>query len=190
MARLNFVKAARKDVPNTDIKKGESYYWWKFRFGGKHCSKTQPKGSALINSPFLSQVAAMSEGVAEWKPCDADDLRGMIEELSSEIESLRDEQQEKLDNMPEGLQQGSSGEILQSRIDGLEEWSSNLECIDIEEPEGDVEVGEDLEREKGETAEAFAKRKEDAIEEDRLEKCEEALQNALQEAQDFCYEGD
>lgn len=31
MARLHFVKSARKDNPSAEVKKGESYYWWKFR---------------------------------------------------------------------------------------------------------------------------------------------------------------
>lgn len=36
MARATLVKKARKDIPGTDIKAGDSYYWWAFRFGGKH----------------------------------------------------------------------------------------------------------------------------------------------------------
>ena len=33
MARAIFVKKARKNIPGTSIKTGDSYYWWKFRFG-------------------------------------------------------------------------------------------------------------------------------------------------------------
>jgi len=32
MPRVHFVKKARRDYPDDDIKKDESYYWWKFRF--------------------------------------------------------------------------------------------------------------------------------------------------------------
>jgi hypothetical protein len=52
MARAHFVKKARKAIPGTDIKKGDSYYWWKFRFGGKRTSKTAPKASQLTQSEF------------------------------------------------------------------------------------------------------------------------------------------
>lgn len=31
MPRVTHVKKARKAIPGTDIKVGDSYYWWKFR---------------------------------------------------------------------------------------------------------------------------------------------------------------
>ena len=36
MPRVHFVKKARKDYPSTGIQKGDSYYWWQFRYGGTH----------------------------------------------------------------------------------------------------------------------------------------------------------
>lgn len=63
MARATFVKKARKDIPGTDIKAGESYYWWKFRFGGKHYSKTPPRRSQLTQSDFLGQLYAIEDEI-------------------------------------------------------------------------------------------------------------------------------
>lgn len=65
MPRVHFVKKARKDVSNSDIKKGESYYWWKFRFGGKCVSRTPPKQSQLTQSDFLSQIYKIQDRISE-----------------------------------------------------------------------------------------------------------------------------
>ena len=43
MPRVNYVKKARKNNPA--VKRGESYFWWKFRYGGKQYSKTRPRQS-------------------------------------------------------------------------------------------------------------------------------------------------
>lgn len=52
-----------------------------------------------------------------------------IESTISDIENLRDETQDKLDNMPEQLQSSNSGEILQERIDTLDSVISDLETL-------------------------------------------------------------
>jgi hypothetical protein len=40
-----------------------------------------------------------------------------LEDIKSGFEDLGQETQDSLDNMPEGLQQGATGEMLQERID-------------------------------------------------------------------------
>ena len=39
MTRAHFVKKARKDHPEGDIKKGDSYWWWAFMVGGRETRK-------------------------------------------------------------------------------------------------------------------------------------------------------
>ena len=56
---------------------------------------------------------------------DIDNLDSVI----SDIENLRDETQDKLDNMPEQLQYSNSGEILQERIDNMDSIISDLETL-------------------------------------------------------------
>ena len=56
------------------------------------------------------------------------------EELKDEVESIRDEEQEYFDNMPEGLQGGEKGEKAQEAIDALERAITLVED-EIEEPE-------------------------------------------------------
>lgn len=169
MAKLNFVKAAQKDiykrgkyvtyksergkragqnktkldrtVPADDkdeiyIKKGESYYWWQFKNGGKNISKDRPKNSQLTQSAFKQAVYEFEERISEFSPTEADEVASFVEELKSDMETLKDETEEKLNNMPEGLQQGSTGELLQERIDALDNTISELDGIDCdyEEP--------------------------------------------------------
>ena len=65
MTRAHFVKKARKDHPEGDIKKGDSYWWWAFMVGGrggpKHYSKTQPKASQLTQSEYLGSIADIQD---------------------------------------------------------------------------------------------------------------------------------
>ena len=130
MPRVHFVKKARKDYPEAGIKKGESYYWWKFRYGGLHRSKTKPKPSQLTQSDFLSQVYEIEERIQEIDI--DDDFQAEIDDIVSELEMLRDETEDKLNNMPEQLQDTSeAGILLQDRIDALDDWISDLESVDI-----------------------------------------------------------
>ena len=55
------------------------------------------------------------------------------EQIAAELESIRDDVQERLDNMPEGLQEGDIGQTLQERIDNLETAIDELYSIDIED---------------------------------------------------------
>lgn len=64
--------------------------------------------------------------------------------LIADLEEIRDDLQGRLDNMPEGLQEGDAGQLLQERIDCLESAISDLESIDFEIDE-DEEMDEDKE---------------------------------------------
>ncbi len=140
MARAHFVAKARKDNPVA--MKGESYWWWKFRFGPKRYSKEPPKRWMLTQSNFYSQLWQLEDSY-ETEVSNAKDLQeidDLIHQMIDDLEALMDECQESLDNMPEALQEASmSGEILQERIEGLESWVSELQSIelDMEEPEDD-----------------------------------------------------
>ena len=172
-AKAVFVKKAQKDNPVA--KKGESYWWWKFRYGGIHYSKERPRQSQLENSPFLSGIRALEERLEDLSldgtERDADGIQSEVEDIISEIRSLGDECQEKLDNMPEGLQQGSSGELLQERVDECESMASELESISFDDYDGpDVPKEENGE---GPTPEEFT----------------DWIENKLEEVQNVSYGG-
>ena len=140
MARVIFVQHAQKDYPDRGIKKGEPYYWWKPNFGAKHFSKTPPKPSQVTTSAFMGTFLGIQEQADESRPtysAELEDsgLESWRDDLVSELESLRDETQEKLDNMPEGLQQGDTGQMLQERVDGVESIISDLESASLDWPE-------------------------------------------------------
>lgn len=137
MARAHFVKKARRNYNDAGIKKGESYYWWKFNFSKYiHRSKTAPRRSQLTQSGFLAQLYDIEDNISDMSvenySC-GDDIRSDLDSFIGDIQSLLDECQNNLDNMPEHLQESSSsGETLRERIDALEGWISELESINCD----------------------------------------------------------
>ena len=95
MPRVHHVKSARKDNPVA--KKGESYYWWKFRYGGKRYSKTPPKPSQLTQSPYFSSIRSLVEMIEEQEVRDEDMLNDLKEQVRDELESIQSECQDSLD---------------------------------------------------------------------------------------------
>ncbi len=156
MARATHVMKARKDVPGTDIKAGESYYWWKFKRGGKHFSKTPPKRSQLTQSNFYAQIFDIEDEVGAATGDDS--LPGLCEDIASRLRELGGECQGNLDNMPEGLQQGSTGELLQERVSAMETAADEFESIDFGDPDSEFD---EPERNEGESDEDYESRKDD-----------------------------
>ena len=118
-------RRAAKDYPQQGIKKGD-HYWFAEVMTGPRSSKTiRSKNpiprSQLTASEFLSTAYDLSDRL---NTCDS---LSDLEEIKGEFENLQSETQDKFDNMPEGLQQGSTGEQLQERIDQLDSLISELE---------------------------------------------------------------
>lgn len=111
---------------------GESYWTWCFYGGQPIYSKTKPRQSQLTNNSFKQELYAIQESVEDFSPEDPDEVSEFVEELISNLEELRDTCQESFDNIPEQLQEGNSGQILQERIENLDDVISNLENIDTE----------------------------------------------------------
>lgn len=135
MSRVHFVKAAAKDYPKEGIKKGESYYWWQSYRGPRQLSKERPKQSQTASSEYARSVYNLVEQLEAWSGDFTEDDR---DQLVSDIEGIRDEEQSKFDNLPEGFQQGDTGQQIEQRIADLDEWISELESIDFPE-EGEEE---------------------------------------------------
>lgn len=191
MAHAHLVKAARKDYPDVGIKKGESYWWWKFNFSRTvHRSKTQPKRSQLTQSAFLSHIYDIEERI-QGMGTDTD-IEGEIEDIKSDLENLRDEQEEKRSNMPEQLQETGSGEILQNRYDSLDEMIGELDGIDADVDEEAVgqEATDEFLREKGKAIEELTDEDKKALEEAKIEKIAERKQAVLDELGNISYNGE
>jgi hypothetical protein len=143
MPRVNFVKAAAKD--NSLVKKGESYYWWKFRFGGKHMSLTPPKPSQLTQSPYTSGVLALQEMVDEFPLSEVADLEMLRDDVDSQLDEIKSTVEDSLSNMPDGLQQGETGSMMQERIDACDNAQSDAQSLDVDFTSdlADVQEGDD-----------------------------------------------
>lgn len=50
-----------------------------------------------------------------------------LDEIKCAIEEMQETEQDKLDNMPESLQESERGDAMQAAIDNLESASSSLE---------------------------------------------------------------
>lgn len=183
MTRAHYVKKARKDNPV--CKKGESYYWWKFRYGGKRFSKTMPKPSQLTQSEFLGAIYDIDDRLQEM--ANDSEFESEISEICQELEQLKDTCEESLSNMPEQLQDAPTGELLQGRVDSVQEMIDELEGVDIE-PEIDSEddVKDDLEKEEDETDQEYNQR----IEDELNQRQEDANEEILAEIQQVSYNGE
>lgn len=178
MARVHFVKEARKDYPEIEVKKGESYYWWQFRFGPKRKSKTAPRRAQLTQSGFLSQLYDIEDGLpGRFTGLDIDDVLGEIDNLVSEIEDMKGDCESALENMPDNLRESSnSGITLQERIDGLDNWISELQSADTDyDKDSMVEEIKTDHPELTEESEKFQEFLKEKIEERRVEIVDEIL---------------
>ena len=126
MPRVTLVKKARKD--NSVCKAGESYYWWKFRYGGKHLSRTYPTRSQLTQSNFYATLWDAEDNLST--PDDVNDIQRFVDDLNGLAEDIRglgEECQSSYDNMPEGLQEGDTGQLLETRVEECERLASEIE---------------------------------------------------------------
>lgn len=125
MPRVYYVKRARRDYSDEGIRRGESYYWWKFKFGSKQRSKTPPQVSQLTQSEFWSTLYSIQESTGRMSA--DNDIQDQLYDLKSDLEQLRDETQEKADNQPESMSDGPVAELLNARVEALDDCILTLE---------------------------------------------------------------
>jgi hypothetical protein len=142
MATLKMQKA-RKDYVcsrcKKEIKKGEQYYRFSLtRFQALRvlCLSCKPKPSQMTTSDFLSQMYAIEEDMAALTPEDMEDASSVIENITSQLQDLQSETEEKVDNMPEQFQDGDIAELLRSRAEETESMAGELESVDTDIDEG------------------------------------------------------
>jgi hypothetical protein len=139
MPRVHHVKKARKDNPV--CKKGGSYYWWKFRHGGKHFSLTYPKQSQLTQSPYLSVIYDCQDAwgelqdpagvvASEW---DRSYVVTWLGEIANSMESIAENLRELVDQYEESASNMEEYFSGSERIDNLRDAGSECEqtCDDI-----------------------------------------------------------
>lgn len=126
-------RTARKDYPRDGIKKGDTYYYTKLKLqrGGIEKRSLKPfKPSQLTTSGF--KIAFLSAGEGFEEAMKGGDYSTLASALSDAAEAIRDAGQEArdaFDNMPEGLQQGDTGQLLEARADGCDSKADELDDL-------------------------------------------------------------
>lgn len=180
---------ARKDYPTFGIKKGDKHFHWKLMTGPRSSREFRqlapPKPSQLTSSEFLGNLYAIEEQIADATQDES--LPDTIRELGENLRELGTEQRDKYDNMPEGLQQGSTGCMLEERADNCESYADSLDEVadqlqsDIEEIQGmewnDLDDFADYDLEEGDEQPT-----EDEIESARLGQMASLFEKAIEDA--------
>lgn len=136
MPRVTFVKSARKAQGkcykcNAAIRVGDSYRWWKFRFGGRYvrCGKPEcaPKASDLTRSDFYAQLYSIQDEIEAARGGDKDSFAEALRSAADQLRDLGSECEDKRSNMPDSLQDSDTGQLLQQRAYECEYKASELE---------------------------------------------------------------
>jgi hypothetical protein len=84
-----------------------------------------------MNNERRKAIAAVVKQLEGWPD---------IEELKGELETIRDDEQEAFDNMPESLQQGERGQAAEAAVNALQEAIDMLDGFSVEELTGHLET--------------------------------------------------
>ena len=191
MAKVQVIQKSRKEYKCSKCGKvipvGSKYYKGEINFGPTiiRCADCKLEAWEVTTSDWQLSTGAIinrweeNYGLSESTP----------EELHDEIENIMDDQQERLDNMPEGLQEGDVGQLIQERIDACEAAMDELDNIDIDslktdalsEYIGDDEDGNYDDMDYDEVLEKLEKEDPSAAA-DLVAKFEELLSDAIVEA--------
>ena len=138
-----YTQKARKDYPRFGIKKGDTYHRWAFFRQPERMGLTYPTRSQLTNDEGKQILYSAYDGFSVGEDFSASDLQILIDEVQSAADSFR----ERFDNMPEGLQQGDTGQMLEENANSCESAVSQLEdlmsTLEGEEDERDSEYRDD-----------------------------------------------
>ncbi len=91
------------------------------------------EGGAKLREEIDAMIEALNDKVEEYK--------SVFEDASSAIEELKDEEQEKFDNLSEGLQQSEKGQTIEATVSALETaYDAAQEAAEIEAFEFDFDA--------------------------------------------------
>lgn len=137
--RVTTVQAARKPQGTCGrcgitIDKGDSYRWWKFRYGGRRirCTKPTcaPKRSELTQNEVLGTAwdLADSDLPVMGEP---DDFDEQVADAVNTIGEILDMIQEKMDNIEQGFGHTSvpAYEELEYQQSDIEDWQQTVEAL-------------------------------------------------------------
>ena len=143
MARINTVMKSRKEKVCGSCGKvipvGSKYYYVDFYSGrtAVRCANCGFKPYETTENPYLQELYRIQYDYGkQLDTLTKDDSPEQVrDDIVSDLESLRDELQDRFDNIPEQLQYGDAGSLLQERIDSLDDAISNIENTEAEDYE-------------------------------------------------------
>lgn len=166
-------------------KKGQTYYWWQFKNGGKNYSVVYPKPSRLTQSEFYTRVYEIQEELSAASAsdfqCDESAILSFKEQIVEQVQELLDELEEKESNLSsyEGLANSPVYELITERRDAVQEWLDELENIDCDYSLDDMKSEAEDENEKDEADEAdeeeYASRIDAIVDQKELDRIQEIL---------------
>jgi hypothetical protein len=66
-------------------------------------------------------------------------MSGMRDDIVSELEALKDEEQEYFDNMPESLQGGDKGQLAEQSISSMDDAINELDGMQFDDAISNIE---------------------------------------------------
>ena len=140
MGKVSIIKKSRKEFKCNKCGKvipaGSKYYKGEINFGPTivRCEECKLESWEVTTSDYQLSVG---EIVYRWR--DNYNLEeGVNEDIASALEEIRDDLQDRLDNMPEGLQEGDVGQLIQERIDALESAIDDLNSFDLDDAKQEI----------------------------------------------------
>lgn len=140
MGKVTIIKKSRKECKcgkcGNIIPVGSKYYRGEMRFIPDivRCDSCKLESWEVTTSDYILQVGRIANKWSEDYECSASGA----ENIASDLEELKDELQDRLDNMPYQLQEADTGQLLQDRIDNLESVIDELNAIDEDSLKDDV----------------------------------------------------
>ncbi len=135
MAKVQIVSKSRKELKcgkcGNTIPVGSKYYFATPRYRAKivRCDKCKLRHWETSSSDYILSIGALVE---DWEK-DYGVYENVIDDITSILEEQKDNAESSLENMPEQLQEGETGQLLQERIDSLESAIESLEEINNED---------------------------------------------------------
>lgn len=166
------------------INPGETY----FRIEAPHmptkyrCSCCRPERSELTESEYLQWLYSLQDHLTETYDLESEDAK---QELYDELENMRDELQERYDNIPESLQDGSAGEMLQDRISSLEDAMNELDNLEFPEEPNKEDYNKEVEVQEPEESDDGEAEVEDDAEVEENEEYENAMEDFRNELENY-----
>lgn len=116
-----FVKKARKDYPAFGVRRGDSYYWWKFRGEERQMSRRYPPRSWLTRSARLARLYDTEDSLPDLIETDADITAAArhLPEVARILDEIATEYERGAEHTPERLQYSSHADGLRERARGI-----------------------------------------------------------------------